>query len=456
LDKVSKLKGKNQSAGCDTRSISNFTESGKISLLIKRGIWIYFFLLIFEGALRKWFLPGLATPLMIIRDPLALWLLFMIWKKGMLPANAYLISFLLIGIISIVTATLLGHGSMAVALFGARAYLIHIPFIFVIGSIFNHDDVIKIGKATIWLAIPMTVLIAFQFSNPQSAWVNQGVGGDIEGAGFGGAMGYYRPPATFSFTNGTTLFYSLLVCFILYFWVGHGKINRIVLLCATLGLLLAIPLSISRGLFFQVGVSLIFTLIAVSRKPIYLSRMVMACVIGFVAITLLSNIDYFQTATKVFTSRFETASKEEGGLEGTLLNRYLGDILRSLIESSDTPFFGHGLGMGTNAGSKLLTGKREFLIAEGEWARTIGELGPLLGLSVVFLRMGLSAKIALACYRKLVIGDMLPWLLLSVGLTLIVQGGWAQPTALGFFSLTTGLLIASLRPQKTVNSVIEK
>ena len=35
---------------------------------LKRLIWVYFILLVFEGALRKWFLPGLSTPLLIVRD----------------------------------------------------------------------------------------------------------------------------------------------------------------------------------------------------------------------------------------------------------------------------------------------------------------------------------------------------------------------------------------------------
>ena len=36
---------------------------------IKKLIWAYFLLLLFEGALRKWFLPGLSQGLLIIRDP---------------------------------------------------------------------------------------------------------------------------------------------------------------------------------------------------------------------------------------------------------------------------------------------------------------------------------------------------------------------------------------------------
>ena len=32
-------------------------------------IWTYFWLLLFEGGLRKWIVPSLANPLLIIRDP---------------------------------------------------------------------------------------------------------------------------------------------------------------------------------------------------------------------------------------------------------------------------------------------------------------------------------------------------------------------------------------------------
>ena len=36
---------------------------------IRRLIWLYFWLLLLEGALRKWVLPQLSNPLLIIRDP---------------------------------------------------------------------------------------------------------------------------------------------------------------------------------------------------------------------------------------------------------------------------------------------------------------------------------------------------------------------------------------------------
>ena len=75
-----------------------------------------------------------------------------------------------------------------------------------------------------------------------------------------------------------------------------------------------------------------------------------------------------------------------------------------------------------------------------------------MGLIVILLRLVLTVTITLECYQKLRAGDLLPWMLLSFGFVLLAQGGWAQPTSLGFYTLIGGLLLASLRvPTLTTN-----
>lgn len=54
----------------------------------RMALWIYLFLLIFEGALRKWFLQPLATPLLLVRDPIVIWLYCIAMQKGWLK-NTY-------------------------------------------------------------------------------------------------------------------------------------------------------------------------------------------------------------------------------------------------------------------------------------------------------------------------------------------------------------------------------
>jgi hypothetical protein len=411
--------------------------------IIKVGIWLYFFLLIFEGALRKWVLPGLSGPLLIVRDPIAIGLIVFAWYHNLFPTVSYVVYMTLIGILAFFAALFLGHGNMTVAIYGARILLIHFPFIFLIGSLFKYDDVLKMGKVVILLAIPMAILIAMQFYSPQSALVNRGVGGDIAGGGFSGAMGYFRPPGTFSFTNGTTLFFSLVASFVCFFWIRPKGVNKFILLAATASLIVAIPLSISRGLTFTVVIVVGFLLVSVLNKPKYFFQMVVGGIGIWLLLAVISNLDFFNTATEVFLKRFENAAVSEGGLEGTLGERYFGGMIKAISEASELPFFGVGLGMGTNAASALLSGGRTFIVSEGEWGRLVGEMGALLGIGAIAIRLHISFKLALASYAKMRGGNLLPWMLLSIALLVFPQGQWAQPTTLGFSTLIMGLLIAS-------------
>jgi Ca2+/Na+ antiporter len=256
-------------------------------------------------------------------------------------------------------------------------------------------------------------------------------------------MGYYRPPGTFSFTNGAVLFFSMATSYIFYFWLRPSNMNRLVLLAATAGLILAIPLSISRALLFSVVVIAMFVFVIIAQNPKMIGRVIVAAIGLVVLVILLGNLEVFQTSTEVFTSRFDSAARAEGGLEGTLGERYLGGMLHAITSASERPFFGKGLGIGTNAGSVLLSGEAVFLVSEGEWGRVVGEMGALLGLMVIAIRLLVSFKVSLAGYARLKQGDILPWLLLGFALIVFPQGQWAQPTTLGFSTMIMGLLIGS-------------
>ncbi|WP_197455804.1 hypothetical protein [Stieleria neptunia] len=359
--------------------------------------------------------------------------------------NTYVISAITIGCLGFVTAITIGHQSAFVAAFGTRILVLHVPMAFVIGRNLSRVEVLRIGRVIVCLAIPMAALMAMQFFSPQSAWVNRGVGGDMGGAGFSGAMGFMRPPGTFSFTNGLTLFFSVAGVWIAYFWLSPGKCNRVTLLLATGGMILAIPLSISRSLLFHAMVTGAFAILVIMRKPMYLKRVLGAALAVAVALAAISWTTAFQTGLTVFTARFENAARSEGGLEGTLVDRFLGGLAGAVFGAADLPLFGQGIGLGTNVGAKYTTGEKRFLIAEGEWAREVGELGPILGLPLILFRVLMTVHFLCLGYRNLTRGDPLAWILLSVGFLVIAQGGWAQPTALGFYTLITGLIIAAVR-----------
>lgn len=416
----------------------------KISLL-RKGVWLYFFLLIFEGALRKWVLPDLSAPLLIVRDPIAIWLLYKALMSGVFKPNVYVSVTWLLSIVAFIMTLLVGHGVLTVAVYGLRIMLLHFPLIFLIGKIFDRKEVVRLGYWLLWITIGMTVLLAIQFYSPQSAWVNRGVGGDLEGSGFSGAAGYYRVPGTFSFTNGLSSFYGLVAAYIFYFWLSDAQreVPRLLLVVATVCLLVAIPLSISRTLFFEVGLSFLFVSLIAGQRPKFFGRLISATSLGGIVILILGNFNFFQTAVLAFTERFTSASKAEGGLEGTLLDRFAGGMLGA-ITNADVPFWGLGMGIGTNAGSQLLTGKTVFLISEGEWGRLIGEMGLMLGMMIIVIRVFLVLNLFRQSWFDARKHNYLPWLLISFAALTILQGQWAQPTALGFSVIAGGLVLASL------------
>jgi hypothetical protein len=348
---------------------------------------------------------------------------------------------------------LFGHGSLPVALFGARAFLIHFPLIFVIGSVFDWGDVIEIGRKTLIIAIPMALLVALQFYSPQTAFVNKGVG-DVEFGGFSGIMGYSRPPGTFSFTNGLTAFYAFVACYVFYFWLNPKSINKLILIAATGGLLIVIPLSISRSLLFSIGVIFVFVILASLRKPGYLLKMVVTGIGISLLLIVVGQFSFFQTAIEVFTTRFDNANEVEGGVDNVLLDRYLGGLINSISFQSGIPFFGYGLGKFSSVGSLLLSGRIASGIGEGEWGRLIAESGSILGLVVVFSRIAFSIQIIWLAFKKLGQGDLLPWVLLGFFLLTFPQGNWAQPTSLGFSTILAGLILASLNKRIIKNEEI--
>jgi hypothetical protein len=132
------------------RSTNNLTKK-----LIQYGIWGYLLLLIFEGALRKWFLPGLTNPLLLARDPVALGIYILAFSqipKSVL--NRYTISITVIAFASFVATLAIGHGNLFVAVYGFRTLTLHIPMIFVIGYFMDKEDVVRIGKFMLLLSIP--------------------------------------------------------------------------------------------------------------------------------------------------------------------------------------------------------------------------------------------------------------------------------------------------------------
>lgn len=414
-------------------------------------IWIYLWLLIFEGALRKWVLPGLATPLLLIREPIVIYLVINALFQGWIKSR-YAQLMMAVSTVCLIITMAVGHQNISVGLFGWRIYFFHFPMIFVMGKVLTRDDLLKMARFILYLSIPMTILVVMQFYSPQSAWVNRGVGGDMEGAGFGGALGYFRPPGTFSFTSGYVGFQAIVGCLLLYYLTSNSllekrhRIRHWLLMVMAVCYLVSIPTSISRTHFFQTMVFMAFLSVAALRNNKIKGQYMRFFLMGIVVMFFVGASGLIDTQIDAFTERFNSANEAEGELEGVLGNRYGGSFLRGLF-NTDLPAFGYGLGLGTNVGSKLMGGNMYSFGFNGEeeWSRVTGECGLLLGWIILGIRLFFSLDVWKKAYKLLVRNrDLLPWMLSAGMLLRVVNGQWAIPTDLGMAIFLGGIGLAAI------------
>lgn len=417
----------------------------------KKWIWAYILLFIFEGAIRKWLFPGLSSMFLLVREPIVLYLFFIFLKENVIKTPEVK-ALMIIGTICWLTALVFGHQNLFIATYGWHIYFLHFPFILIASKIINQQDVLKIGRVLLYISIPMTILIITQFYSPQTAWVNRGVGGDMDGAGFGGAMvkgiSYYRPSGTFSFTSGYTSFQQIVCSFLFYYMVANKtlpwrlQIKQWHLYGIMLCYILSIPYSISRSLMFMTIITAIFTIVFLLSGTSKHVKSLLYSLIGFgIVLIIASQFNLLGEGMNVFAKRFEDASTVEGGLEGTVYDRYIGGFFNSLL--MNVPFFGYGLGIGTNAGASLIKGDMFSIFnAESGFGLIIGECGLILGAMIVFCRLSWTYKLVELGY-KLRHRNSLAILLMPNMLILLSTGAIGSFPALGALVTATFLYIAS-------------
>ena len=64
-------------------------------------IWLYFWMLLLEGALRKWAFPELSNPLLVVRDPIVLLIYFLSFRARVFPSNPWVMSLIVMAFLCV-------------------------------------------------------------------------------------------------------------------------------------------------------------------------------------------------------------------------------------------------------------------------------------------------------------------------------------------------------------------
>jgi len=412
---------------------------------LKALIWTYFLLLMTEGILRKWVLPGLSNPLLFVRDPVLLAIYVLALTQGLPLFNGYVIALGIVGICAIIAGQLTGIGTLLVTAYGIDANFLHIPLIFVVPAVLKRSDVVKIGRWFLIIAVPMAVLMTQQFRSPPDAWINCGAGGST-GAQIEAVMGKIRPPGFFTFITGAAQFYAFATAFLIYGMLRKGTYNNALLYSCGLAIMVATAVSTSRLMLGGVAVVfLMIGVIAIFDKAVLNGAARLLLPIG-IAFLIATNLDVFHEGTMVFEARLEVTGDVQAGALGAATSwseRTFSDFSTGVLAMGLSPLFGMGLGVGTNVGAVLLSGTVGFLVAEGEWARIILEIGPVLGFLYLAIRIAILIRMGAEAVKSARIGNFLPMLLLGAGGLLVLDGQFRQGTTVGFAVLGAGLCLAA-------------
>jgi len=407
---------------------------------IRRLIWLYILLWVIEGGLRRWFLPGLATPLLLIRDPVMIAIYCLAISKGLFPANGFIMIGALLAVTSFLNAMLLGHGNALIAFYGVRCDFFSIPLIFIMGKVLHRKHLFALARVAVWVAIPYTILMVGQFYEPQDSWINHGVGDSSDGAGFDGALGHYRPPGTFTFITGPSQLYPLFTaCWCLL--ILAGQIPGWLALASGAAILVAMPISISRLFFFNVAIVAVVGIVAmVARSRFSLGIFLRITAVSVLLPLVAFQVPAFKDGMDAFADRWETSTTDQGGIEGSIVDRMAGDLFGAFDQATMKSL---GTGFSTNVGQKLLTGDVGFGASEGEWGRLLYDNGLVLGTMLILYRTCLAGFIVWAAIKGWQRRQPQALVFASAGFLLILNGQWGQASTQGAATILAGLTLAA-------------
>jgi len=419
--------------------------SSDTTALIRKLIWLYIVLWLIEGGLRRWFLPGLATPLLLIRDPLVVAIYGLALSGNLFPLNAFVIKGAILATMSLINALLLGHGNLFVALYGVRCDFLHVPLIFLMGKVLRPRDVLAAAKVGLWIAAPYTALLAAQFYQPQDAWVNRGVGGSLDGAGFDGALDHFRPPGTFSFITGPSQLYPMLTACWFALLLAR-KLPLWLMIVSGCAILICIPISISRTLFLSVVIVALAGVGALFVGGRFSVKLVVQFAVAAVVLALLATQSLtFRDGMEAFTARWDNSTTDQGGFKEAILDRMIEGLFGAFGNVTGA---GCGTGFSTNVGQQLATQHTGFGAAEAEWGRLLYDNGFVLGSLLVLYRVALTVTVVFAALRAWRRRSTISLVFAAACLLAVLNGQWGQTTSLGSAVIGAGLTLAAARKIK--------
>ena len=425
----------------------NEREFGK--KIAQKLFWLYLILLIFEGALRKWILPGFAAPLLIVRDPVVILIYLVAFRYRLFPMTKFMVALLFIALGSFVLSYFVDEFYLYVTLYGFRCNFLHLPLIFILPLFLKYSDIIKIGNFLLKIVFPMAILMVYQFFSSPENWINKGAGADA--VQIRATVENIRPPGVFSYITGIAEYFALVTAFLLYYTINRKFKNVPLQFLSISGIIAGSLVSISRLTMSGIIGVLIVGFCSLFFQPSKIRQHLIALfILGGLSVAIIQ-VDFAKKAIETFNVRLEEASNAEGGSAG-FFRRILDSTFGYFTNMDQIPLQGYGLGMGTAAGSQMIKGE-VYLLTEDEVGRILYESGPIFGLAFILWRWGLCLYLLVRSLFSAANGYPLPLYFWGAAAPMLLISQIGRPTSLGFMVVISGLCFTALQTKPAAEDV---
>lgn len=444
-------------AGATTRPAAR-----SASRVIENLVLVLFWLLIFEGSLRKWMLPEYSRWLFFVRDP---FLLVLYWHALRVQALRNAGPLLWVGLGFAVVAFVAAFAQsisfndprmVPLLIYGWRQYFLYLPLPFVIAATFNRESLLRFARHAIVAVVLTAPLVFVQYTSPPSSVINRGSSDDValQFKAFDLIGDHIRPAGFFTTNVGIKELLASTTALLFAVWLTPPTVRRMGRLWLPLGataIAVTLALSGSRGAFLHVAIVVLAAMgvgIVTRSGSVRLRALtipLLLCAAGAILYPIV-----FPDALATMLERVISANAYESSVSslGTL-GRIVADYTGFIDRIDGTPLLGWGLGLGGN-GRIFLDGTTALpldqIAAESEWTRHIVDLGVVGVLFIVYRVAFFAVLLAMSVRATRASQSPFPLLLFGyVGVLLLGGQVTAHGTVGGFAWLFIGLCMAACR-----------
>jgi hypothetical protein len=282
------------------------------------------FIIILDGALRKWILPQASNLMYLLKDFVLILAYIKYYllspKQHSLLKNNYTYSIHTLLILSTVWLVFQSFhpdlGSPIIGVFGLTRYLLYVPLMWMLPYLFNsEEELYKFLRNYLLCLIPVCILGILQFSSPPTSPLNVAPGGEEASASLGFGEGKLRISSVFSFPNIYTSYLVWNFGFLITYITNPGKKSSRWKLIILFELLLMVANFFMTGSRAVLGYSvfiLVFYLFIKSFDNFsttikFLKKMAIPAVLGAVVLS-----HHFSPALEAFSSRGSVIDAAKG------------------------------------------------------------------------------------------------------------------------------------------------